>query len=106
MLTVPGLMYWLISTLPVSPPPLVASVASISGSVAAVLAPRVTPLTAAVVSSACPPESTSGKNPVTAESVALAAVVGSSLAVPTKAPGGIPVPATERPASVATIEGS
>ena len=60
----PGLMYGLIRTLPVSPPPLVASVASYSGSVGGVSPPSVIPLTAPVVSSGWPVESTSVKSPV------------------------------------------
>ena len=47
--TVPGRISGLIRTLPVSPPPVVASVASYSGSVCGVSAATVIPLTAPVV---------------------------------------------------------
>ena len=56
---VPGLMYGLISTLPVSPPPLVSPVAVNSGSVWAVSAASVIPLTGPVVWTGSPLASTS-----------------------------------------------
>src|SRR6266568_135015 len=98
-------MNGLISTLPVSPPPLVESPKSNSGSVVAVRAPSVIPLTAPVVASGCPAESTRVNDPVsTKPPLWLGAVAGTKLSVtgPTKAPAGMPVPVTGRPLSVAT----
>lgn len=95
------------STLPVSPPPFVASVASNSGSVAGVRAPRTTPLTAPVVASGAPFAPTSRNDPVSASPPlceGTSGVFGVSVTAPTNAPAGMPVPATDRPASVATTE--
>jgi len=104
-------MYGLIRTLPVSPPPVVGSVALNSGSVAFVSAPSVTPFVAAlttpVVWSGLPEASTSSNEPVSASPPlcdGAVAVVGVSVTEPTKAPAGIPVPVTERPSSVITAE--
>ena len=100
-------MNGLMSTLPVSPPPFVGSVASYSGSVAGVRAPSVTPLTAAVVVSTAPVESTLVNRPVSAGPPAgMSGELDASVTWLTKAPAGMPVPVTERPASVATIESS
>src|ERR1700760_3755002 len=98
-------MNGLMITLPVSPPPLVASVASYSGSVDGERAPRVTPLTAAVVGIGRPEELTSTNDPVSARPplwFGTVAVAGVSVTLPTRAPAGIPVPVTVRPTSVET----
>src|SRR5690348_1079202 len=100
-------MNGLISTLPVSPPPVVASVASNSGSVAGVRAPRVTPLTGPVVVSGAPRESAGVNEPVSASPPlwdGAVAVAGVSVTVPTNAPAGMPLPVTGRPSSVMTAE--
>ena len=101
------MMYGLISTSPVSPPPVVGSNASYSGSVAALCGPSVIPLTAAVVGSGFPLASTSTNEPV-CEKPPLpdgsVAVTGVSVTVPTNAPAGMPVPVTLLPSSVRLIE--
>src|ERR1700722_12151176 len=99
-------MYGLINTLPVSPPPVVGSVALNRGSFASVRAASEIPLTAAVVSSGWPDESTRVNVPVSTKPPSwfdAVAVTGVLVTCPTNAPAGMPVPVTAFPASVATI---
>ena len=91
----PGVMYGLISTLPVSPPPVVGSVASKSGSSADVRAASVTPLTGARRRRApLPLESTSVNDAGVgrARLAGTSGTYGASLTWPTNAPAGIPAP--------------